>query len=230
MISLILYVSQFRTVSGRYSRFPLGTSVGGFPFQNGPLSAERTPATDDGIAFGQGWSSRFFLRFRGRTRFRSRFRGGFWSGLAGPFLRSLRDFLGFRDGDRLVFYHRHPAVAVVAQYAIDDFRNHLLQLGEEGTCIVTLPFDFTQFLFPDTGQFGRFQQFFVDKLNQLHSGGGSYQVFPFLADVMTFEQGFDDGGTGRRASDSVFFHRIAEFVVVYQFSGVSMARSRVASV
>ena len=176
-----MYLSLERFPEGT-AVFPLGTSVGGFPFQNGPLSAERTPATDDGIAFGQGWSSRFFLRFRGRTRFRSRFRGGFWSGLAGPFLRSLRGFLGFRDGDRLVFYHRHPAVAVVAQYAIDDFRNHLLQLGEEGTCIVTLPFDFTQFLFPDTGQFGRFQQFFVDKLNQLHSGGGSYQVFPFLAD------------------------------------------------
>ena len=59
----------------------------------------------------------------------------------------------------------------------------------------------------------------MNKLYQLHSRRGSNQILSFLADIVTLEKCFDNGCTGRRATDTVFFQCITQFVVIYQFSG-----------
>ena len=77
MISLFTFSERLAV---RAAVFPFRTAVGGFPFQDGSLSAERAFRADDGIAFGQcglgsgsrcgcffsPWSRLFFLfRFFG---------------------------------------------------------------------------------------------------------------------------------------------------------------------
>ena len=59
----------------------------------------------------------------------------------------------------------------------------------------------------------------MNGLNQLHARRSSYQVLLLLADIVTLEQGLDNGGTGGRTADAVFLQGVTQFVVVHQLTG-----------
>ena len=111
------------------------------------------------------------------------------------------------------------AVAVIGKDAHHNLRYHLLQFFQKLRSVVGTLFYFTQFLFPHTGQLGRFQQFLVNNLNQLHTRRSGYQVLFLLTDIVTLEERFDNGGTRGRTADAVFFQSVTQFVVIHQFTG-----------
>ena len=59
----------------------------------------------------------------------------------------------------------------------------------------------------------------MDKLNQFHTGGRGYQVLLLLTYIIPLEQCLYDSSTGRRTPDAVLFQCIAQFVIIYQFTG-----------
>ena len=81
-----------------------------------------------------------------------------------------------------------------------------------------MTFDFTKLLLPDACEFGTFEEFFVDDADEFHTCRSGDQAFAILADVATFEEGFDDGGTSRRTTNAVFLHGITKFFIVNKFS------------
>ena len=110
-------------------------------------------------------------------------------------------------------------VAVIGKYTHHNLRYHLLQLLQKLSGIIGTLLYFTQLLFPYTRQFGRFQQLFVDNLNQFHTRRGSYQVLFLLTDIVALEERLDNGSTRGRTADTVLFQGIAQFVVIHQLAG-----------
>ena len=103
---------------------------------------------------------------------------------------------------------------MVVADSVNDVGDHLFEFGDEGLCIILLLFNFTKFLLPDTCEFSTLEEFFVDDADEFHTCRSGNEAFAFLADVVTFEKGFDDGGTGGRTPDAVFLHGIAQFFVI----------------
>ena len=97
--------------------------------------------------------------------------------------------------------------------------DHLLKLFQKSTGLVSAPFDLPELLFPEAGQFGAFQQFFLYRADEFHSGGRREEVLAFLTDIIAFEQRLDDGGSGGRTAYAVFLQSVSQFVVVHQFAG-----------
>ena len=97
-----------------------------------------------------------------------------------------------------------------------DFGYHLLEFFQKGFGIVGFLFNQPQTAFPNAGQLGTFEQFFVNQADEFHPRGSGYQVFPFQSDIMSLEEGLDDGGPGGRTADTVLFQGITQFVVVHQ--------------
>ena len=104
-----------------------------------------------------------------------------------------RCFLGFLL--RLGF-DGNTAVAGVATDRVDDLGHHLLEFVKELRSIVLTTFDFTQLLLPNTRQLSTLEQFFVNKADEFDACRRGNQAFAFLANVLSFEESFDDGCAG----------------------------------
>ena len=59
----------------------------------------------------------------------------------------------------------------------------------------------------------------MNELHQLHSCRGGNQVLSLLTDIISFEQCFNDGSTGRRPADTILLQGITKFIIIHQFSG-----------
>ena len=161
---------------------PFATAIGGLALDDMALATEWTDLTNQGIGayFRDGGGGNlngitggFLLgRFFGRSL------------LAGWFL--LQVLIG-RDGDM--------AVAVVGKHLVDDIVDLGLEFGDELSWIIFFVFDIAEFLFPDTRQCTALEEFLVDGIDEFDTRRCSYEVLSFTADIMSFEQSFDDTRT-----------------------------------
>ena len=87
------------------------------------------------------------------------------------------------------------AVAVVAQYVIDNLRYLLLQLADELGGVVFLVLYVAEFLLPDAGEFAAFEQFFVYGVYEFYTRRGGYEVLSLTLYVMTLEESLDDSSS-----------------------------------
>ena len=87
-------------------------------------------------------------------------------------------------------------VRAVAHHLLHNLRHLHLQLVNKLVGIILLVLNVAQLLFPDARQLRTLQQLFVDEVNQFYTRRSSHQVLALLADVVTLEQGLDDGGAG----------------------------------
>ena len=109
-------------------------------------------------------------------------------------------------------------VAVVGQHIDNNTGYHFLQLVNKlrGLEIATL---YTaQLVFPYACKLGTFKQILVNNANEVYACLCRQYVFSLTAQIVPLEKGFDNGGTGRRASDAVFFHSLAKSLVVNEFA------------
>ena len=98
-------------------------------------------------------------------------------------------------------------------------RDKLLQLAYEVGSAVIATFDAAQLVLPQTGQFGAFQQFFVDQGYEVDTGLCGHYVFALTGYVMAVEQRFDYGCSGGGTADAVLLHCVAQLLVVHGFTG-----------
>ena len=109
-------------------------------------------------------------------------------------------------------------VTVIRKHAHHNFGNHLFQFLKKLCSIICFLFNLPELLFPDTRQFGRLQQFFMDNLNKFDACRCSNQVFLFLADIIALEQSLNNCRTRRRPADTILFQSIPQFIVIHQFT------------
>ena len=105
-------------------------------------------------------------------------------------------------------------VAVVVQYVLHDLCHLLFQPVDEKLRRVFMVLDVAELLLPDTREFTTGEQLFVNCINELDTRGGSHEILTLSADLMSLEQGLNDAGARRRASDTVFLHRRTQLLVV----------------
>ncbi len=79
--------------------------------------------------------------------------------------------------------------------------------------------DAMEFFFPLTGHFGRLEEVVLQEGNEEAAHVGGEDGFLFAPDVVSSQQGFDDGGAGGRCSDAAFFEGLAQCFVFHEFSG-----------
>ena len=79
---------------------------------------------------------------------------------------------------------------------VDNVGDHIFQFVDERLRLVLSPFDLAELAFPYSRKFCGFEQFLMDGGNQFAAGVGGIETFALAADVVAFEEGLDDGGTG----------------------------------
>ena len=171
---------------------PFRTTISRLPLDNSAFTAHRARLTDQEIRLTGNWHSLLSGPFNYLFRtllflllffWSSRFAGTFF----GLFLRLFFCYL-CRS-----FLYGNATVGIIRQYTCHNLLNHLFQFFQKLPGIISSFFNLTKFLLPYTGQFGRFQEFLMDKLYQFHTRRGSYQILFLLTDIVSLEQGLDNG-------------------------------------
>ncbi len=103
---------------------------------------------------------------------------------------------------------------VVAEHFEHDGRHHFLEFGYELCGGIFAALYLAEFLFPASGEFGAFEEFFVYDAYEFASGGGGCEVFALSHDVAAAEERFDDGCTRGGSAYAVFLQCVAQFFVV----------------
>ena len=96
------------------------------------------------------------------------------------------------------------AIGIVGQHLIHNVAYHRFEFVNKLSRTVGLLFNEAQLALPQTGKFGTFEQLFLDERNEFYAGGSGHNVLALTTDVLTLEQGFDNGSSGRRTADAVF--------------------------
>ena len=70
-------------------------------------------------------------------------------------------------------------------------------------------FDASQFVFPLSGEFCAFEEFFLDHADEFHTGWGGFETLVASTNVAATKQCLNDGRSGGGAADAVLFEGIA---------------------
>ena len=107
---------------------------------------------------------------------------------------------------------------VVFQDGQNDVRDHLFQFFEESLGFVFVAFYLPQFLLPTSCQFCTLEQLFVNEVDEFEARLCRVERRTFPANVVTTDEGFDDGSSGTWPADSILLQGISEFFVFHSLA------------
>ena len=99
------------------------------------------------------------------------------------------------------------------------FGHHLLQLVEELAGVVFVGLNVAQLLLPLAGELGALEEVLLYDADEGYACGRGFEAFAHLADVLSLEEGLDDGGARGGAADAVGLEGVAQRLVLHRLAG-----------
>ena len=107
---------------------------------------------------------------------------------------------------------------IVAEHGEDDIGDHLLQLVEEGACLVLVTLYLSQLLLPSACQLSTLEQVLVDDADEFVARRGGVERRAFAADVVSADECLDDGSTCAGPTYAVLFQGVAQLFVLHELA------------